>query len=594
MKPVTFGECFGWLHEGEGRTGVVLCGSFGQEGMITYRGWRALADELAGVGFHVLRFDYPGMGDSLGTETDPDRLGAWTASIHDAAEYLCALTGADQIILIGLRLGGALALDVSGGMPRVIAVACIVPVLAGKTYIRELRLMTNAWRDANLLPVAASSDGCLEVVGDRLTEATLRELSGFNLRTIGSAASHVMLMDDDAYPSTADLAARLTSLGCAVTRSHFPEASEYLQDSLTDYVPHKSFARLAQWCCQFRSGPAIRSSIGQISPSPAHLSISMGGEEPFPFGGSKEFFGILCLPRVRRQAAPTVIMVNTGFGRRVGDGRIYVALARRLAAVGVPSLRMDLAGFGDSQTLPDQICDPYSSSHAADVSAACDALERKGLLNPVVVGICSGAYAAFHAAVADQRVQGAIIVNLQKFVWNQGISLKVENRRTRRPAGFYLRAFGARKAWKRLLRGEVETVSIITSLIKRPLTSAFREVCLRIETATGVKTSAGGVLRSIKSLSERNTNLDLIYSDGDPGLSELAKHVGSKFRRLSSMPNVQVTVLGAADHALLDHNAKSQFINLVVDRLKGEDREDDAPMSVRVSPPHPETANASS
>ena len=591
MTPVTFGDCFGWIHDGKGRTGVVLCGSFGQEGMIAYHGWRDLAERLARSDLHVLRFDYPGVGDSLGMETDPDRLDAWLASIRAAATFLRANSGADRIVLIGLRLGGALALLASAAIAHVVAVACVVPVVSGRTYVRELRLMTNAWRDANLLPVAPALDGCTEVVGDRLTDATLRDLGGLDLRTVTAAPSHVLLMDDDAYPSTAELGTHLVGLGCNVSRSTFTGAAAYLQDPLTNQVPDESFDRLVQWCGQFRSVPAERPDLGRIPPSRPPPALMPGGEEPFLFGRSGELFGILSKPRHTRPNAPTIVMVNTGFGRRVGDGRVFVTLARRLAAIGVPSLRMDMAGFGDSRPGQERTPNPYSASHVGDLMAASDALARRGLASPTLVGICSGAYAVFHAAVADPRVHGAVIVNLQKFEWNVGASLKVENRRTRRPVGFYIRAVGERKAWRRLLEGRVEVVPILTSLLRRPWSAAYRGMCLRIEAATGLRTRAGKTIRDFRALEARGGRVDLVYSAGDPGLSELAQHFGHNARRLRGMRNVRLNILDAADHALLDQNARSQFIDMVIDRLQDDDHACDAPTSLRSAPHRPEPAS---
>ena len=574
MIPVAFEDCFGWLHRahGHGHTGAVMCGAFGQEGVVAYRGWHDCAVGLAATGVHVLRFDWPGTGDSAGTQDDPGRLAAWRRSVRAAVACLRSETGTQTVILIGLRLGAALALLEGGEIDGVQAVACLMPVVSGKTYLRELRLLTSTWRDANLLPAPTAVQGGLEVVGDRLTEETVRALTGLDLRRIATAPRQVLLMGDEAHPGTDDLAAHLRSLGSDVSRLPFPGGSELVQDSLALPSPRGAFERLWDWCGRFRSDDG-GVEAPTATPAPAFSPLRLEGvlEEPFRFGPDGGLFGILCVPRGAIDAnAPTVVMVNTGFGRRIGDGRMYVTLARRLASVGVASLRMDMAGFGDSEARDGEPADPYAMACAGDIIAAVDALARAGHGRPVLVGICSGAHAAFHASVADERVSGSIIVNLQKFKWRGDTSFKVENRRKRRPASFYLKAIGAKSAWRRLLRGEVAVLSIGRALLARPLMLVAREAGMTFEAVTGAKMPAGAIMRDFQALSARGTRVDLVYSAGDPGLSELARHVGRDARRRRALPNVRVRIIDHADHALLDSTARAQFVDLVVDGLRGD------------------------
>ena len=71
MRPFYFGDSeealYGVYHSPQGEhrdEGVVLCAPFGQEAMRTHRALRQLATLLTKRGYHVLRFDYRGTGDS--------------------------------------------------------------------------------------------------------------------------------------------------------------------------------------------------------------------------------------------------------------------------------------------------------------------------------------------------------------------------------------------------------------------------------------------------------------------------------------------------------------------------------------------------
>ena len=563
MIPVTFAGCFGWLHPGGGNKGVVLCPTFGHENMIAHRGWRRLAEQLAARGFSVLRFDYPGTGDSAGSETDPDRLAAWQASIAGAVRHLRETTGTGPVILVGLRLGAMLALLAAEAIDGVDGIACLAPVLSGRRHVRELSLLAKTWRAINLLPENTQPADNLDVVGDRLTAQTLAELSGLDLSRFDFngpwlGAGRVLLMQDNDSPAAAALAARLEARGCRVSRQGFPGAVDYLQDPLSSRIPQAAFDAVVQWCEHPERRPPDRLPTLAL---PAILDLPAATEQPFAFGPSGGLFGILCRPSGGGgRTGPTVVMLNTGFGRRIGDGRMFVTLARRLAVLGVSSLRMDVSGFGDSVARTGGEPDPYATGNADDVVAAVAALDAAGHADPVLVGICSGAYSAFHATLREPRVRAAILVNLQKFVWDTNNSLRFGNRRQRRPLGFYLRAVTRRSGWMRLVKGEVAVGVILMALCRRPVTGLYRRACNLLERVAGIETRSGQIMRWFRALKSREVRVALFYSDGDPGLSELAHYFGRGRERFRDLSNVEVGLLSAADHALLEPDARSQFI----------------------------------
>jgi pimeloyl-ACP methyl ester carboxylesterase len=91
---------------------AVLCNPVGNEYIHAHRTMRNLASRLSKAGYHVLRFDYYGTGDSAGDSDkgNPDR---WCDDIGVAMSELRDMTGATKITLIGLRLGANLAARVS-------------------------------------------------------------------------------------------------------------------------------------------------------------------------------------------------------------------------------------------------------------------------------------------------------------------------------------------------------------------------------------------------------------------------------------------------------------------------------------------------
>jgi pimeloyl-ACP methyl ester carboxylesterase len=145
--PLFFGEAARQLfgvyqppakEEGGAQQAVVLCPPGPQEYMRTHWAQRRLASILSKAGFHVLRFDYFGTGDSAGG-SDAGTLAQWQEDIQRAGAELRARSGASRVSLVGYRLGAALAWRASlsdENRPRHLLLWD--PVIQGGTYLHEV------------------------------------------------------------------------------------------------------------------------------------------------------------------------------------------------------------------------------------------------------------------------------------------------------------------------------------------------------------------------------------------------------------------------------------------------------------------------
>jgi hypothetical protein len=111
-----------------------------------------------------------------------------------------------------------------------------------------------------------------------------------------------------------------------------------------------------------------------------------------------------------------------------------VDLARQLAAGGVASLRFDFAGIGDSAApIGSHV---FEKDRSPDITAAIDALVPLGFQEFAVEGLCSGAYHAYHGAVADARIGFVLAINLPFFKWIPGFPVAELNFDMRKPTDF--------------------------------------------------------------------------------------------------------------------------------------------------------------
>ena len=105
-------------------------------------------------------------------------------------------------------------------------------------------------------------------------------------------------------------------------------------------------------------------------------------------------------------AAPVIVILNTGIIHRVGHQRKFVILARELAARGYLVVRFDFGGIGDSERRTDNLS--ALEGCLDDIRVILDWLEAsRGHRRSILLGLCSGADHAIIYAGSDPRVVGA-------------------------------------------------------------------------------------------------------------------------------------------------------------------------------------------
>lgn len=132
---------FGVYHPPRGRSarehGIVLCYPLGQEYMRSHRAFRQLANLLSRRGYHVLRFDYYGTGDSMG-EGEDVRVAHCLADVATAIDELKDNAGIERVSLVGLRLGADFAVLAGAGRTDVERIVLWDPVVEGAELLAAL------------------------------------------------------------------------------------------------------------------------------------------------------------------------------------------------------------------------------------------------------------------------------------------------------------------------------------------------------------------------------------------------------------------------------------------------------------------------
>lgn len=582
MRPVVFDGCAGWLHAGEGRHGVVLCNPFGYDALCTHRGWRRLAERLAAAGMPVLRFDYPGTGDSAGSEEERGRVDAWLASIAAAIRYLRSSTGVERVSLCGLRLGATLAALAAQRSGEVESLVLLSPALSGKNYLRELRAHRQSWLSTpdgiNAQPIAEGT-AYVEAFGFGVHGDDIAQLAAIDLRRDTTApASRVMMLDASDRARAGALVDHYAAHGVAVERRAFDEADRFLIEALYSVEPVEAFSAVAEWLAALpeakrdacdahgahdthdthdTASHAALPAAGREEEDPEQpllpLPEAQAVERPVVFGA---YFGVHCQPDTPRAEAPAVLFINTGASHHIGDGRIFVLFARRLAALGIASLRMDLGGLGDSTPAAQSVTldTIYAPQSCADAMAGADWLVAQGHRQVVTFGVCGGAFVGLHACAHHPQMTACFGVNLQKFIWDgearsPGTAGLASSRVLRRSA---LRL----DKWKRVLRGETSLLRVLRGLSQRGARSVLLRVAERIEQVTGLSLVRNEAVGLLQKLERKGVDVHLVYGEYDLGVDELKIQFGARLRALRRFSRVRVLTLPTLDHALFTREAR--------------------------------------
>jgi len=523
---------------------VLLCPPIGWEALATHRTYRVLAERLCEDGFPVLRFDLDGSGDSAGTDEDPRRVTAWLSSIREAAGYLTARSGRLERALFGIHSGATLAAQAASELGGVETLVLWSPYLQGRQLVREIR----AYRALNDT-VAPLVEGEENAGGFRYLPETLEALARLDLLQLTRPARRALLLMRDATSREATLATKWGASGVDASCESSDGFAAMMLEPRKSTVPAQTLARVVRWLSEVHPETTAVEPL-PVSTPPMPVTLVEGSdyrEEARFFGPANGLFGVLTRSTRDRRRAQTIVFVNTASDHRVGPSRMYVTLSRNLAAVGFNCFRFDPTGLGDSRSAYSHLAaEAHSPVRQNDLTAVLDALDGEGIAKQfVLIGLCSGAYVAFHVGLSDRRVVGAVLINPQTFVWHDGDSLDVKVRQSFKSSRYYKNALFERGVRKRLAAGDVNVLGIGRTLLSR---IADRVMKAAFRRSPFTKNDAALVFKGFRDLLARGTDTLVIFGAQDGGRDIFDGYVGANGGALRHSPHFRIEIVDTPDH----------------------------------------------
>lgn len=244
---------FGILDEPDGdaagEAGVVLCYPYGPDYATAFRSFRILATRLAKAGFHVLRFDYLGTGDSSG-DADAASIGQWISDVGTAIGELREKRGVREVSLVGLRLGATLAALAAAQSAQVGRVVLWEPVVDGRQYLAEQQALHREWLREALRDGRNARSADDDLLGYRLGDRLRRDFGNLSLWTLDEApAPAVCLLSREASQESDRLAESLRAAGAQVDAQHVEGPAVWSRTPSMDEssVPTRALQSIVTW-----------------------------------------------------------------------------------------------------------------------------------------------------------------------------------------------------------------------------------------------------------------------------------------------------------------------------------------------------------
>jgi len=229
------------------KRGVVICQPWGQEYIRTHRALHQMAVRLSDAGIPVLKFDYFGTGDSNGEDTDF----AIDRSVQDIAAAIDQLrqrNSLEDIVLVGLRLGGTLAALAHEKYGSTSRLALWDPIVNGHLYLNELA----DWHKRNLNYYLGTVDQTPnptthEVLGFAMSETVRNQLDQIDLLTVAWSSKPMLLVERERNDGTAQLQTLLQGQRIPLHYQLIDGPQMWTENTDKGLVPHQTLEAIVSW-----------------------------------------------------------------------------------------------------------------------------------------------------------------------------------------------------------------------------------------------------------------------------------------------------------------------------------------------------------
>jgi hypothetical protein len=245
---------------------------------------------------------------------------------------------------------------------------------------------------------------------------------------------------------------------------------------------------------------------------------------------------------------PALVILNSGVMHHVGACRLSVKIARSVAALGFLAVRFDFSGIGDSE--PRRGSDAFEVVSVRECQEVMDYLEKtRGISKFILYGLCSGADASYHTALADARVIGFSQIDAYCYV-----TLR-----------FYLHHFlpilFQTTRWKRFLGNQYKRL-FSKDVAHGAEPSTIPADYFEVPTYTRIFPPQSVVARGLTELVSRNVKMQVIFTGGEP-LFNYRRQYEDSFKEVPFGDCLTVEYFPETNHIITQPEAQNAMVRAV-------------------------------
>jgi predicted alpha/beta hydrolase len=578
--------CSAFWHEGVRRddtwdTVAVLCPSLMLEQARGHRQQRVMGRMLAAAGVPALRMSYQGTDNSSGHASidgdDRSLLPAWREAIVRAIMLARRRAGATRVVVIARRMGALIALGALRDNAALLGDVELVlwdPPMSGAQFLREIHLR-NELRSEEGPNVA---DAYADALASRVTiersfvfsQETIDDLRRVTLDRPPPPSLHTHVIVPRAFrqisralqkwPATDHTVFTLPDALLDLENWEGPQLPVHTMQAILDVVvdrpnfsghhsyqpvldsAHETVQPLEEsWrgCAQALELPSlgIREEWVKIPSAGSSLVAVMTR----PTGATRKFARVKeTVPRTK-----VLLILSAGVDATPGEGDSNVRFARNVAASGIPVVRLDFRGIGESSAQSRAFENmSYRDGRTRDV-ADCVRFIRNRFLGATIVamGLCSGAYWAIHAAARHIPIDEVVGVNPQLYAMVP-LPPRIRSAENLGKSLMAAAAVSDGAKWGKLMSGHYSP-----SLIAQAAFGAVTLATGMVVTQPDSRTFANGMPRlNLEGLFPASSRFHLVFSADDLGYSHLMQHGLARLRKLKKTRQLQVHQMPHANH----------------------------------------------
>ena len=286
--------------------------------------------------------------------------------------------------------------------------------------------------------------------------------------------------------------------------------------------------------------------------------------------GDEAVFAIRTSPVVP-ETGIGVVLAHSGYNNfSAHRNGVWTSISRQLACAGIPSLRFDFAGTGESSGI---FTYRLRGQPVADETAAMDALRATGCQQLLLVGSCFGAFPSVMASVAREDVAGVILLaptlvspDARGVATFWGRLREAVNRQT-------LRTVATNRDYRRWFFARLASLAKTKVAVKLSRPARHAPASSGAEPSAVVSPGRGLLMENeLARLVTSGRQVEVVYGTNDDNLARVAADPDAsralRLLREHRPRGLAWTELEGAVHGMEDIAVQEQLIGLVVGRAR--------------------------